>query len=123
MMKHPLLIMIKRGFRQRCPVCGEGPLFSRWTALVKTCSGCGLPLAKREGDIYFLYYVTIALITGLFLIAAIFVLLNQPFYQRFKPLIWTVLLAGLFGSIMGTARRRKGMAVAIDCWIEGRRPL
>jgi uncharacterized protein (DUF983 family) len=122
-MKHPLLIMVGRGFNRRCPVCGKGRIFSRWTALVRECPECGIPLASREGDIYFIYYVTIALITGFFLIAAILVLLNQPFYQRFKPLIWTVLLAGLFGSIMGTARRRKGVAVAIDCWLEGRRPL
>jgi uncharacterized protein (DUF983 family) len=114
--------MILRGFRRRCPVCGQGELFSRWTALVVRCAHCGTPHARREGDVYFMSYGTMALVTGLFLVLAIVALLNQPFYQRFKPFVWGALSIGLFTSILATARQRKGIAVAIDCWMEGKRP-
>jgi uncharacterized protein (DUF983 family) len=121
-MKRPLLVMIRRGWRRRCPVCGRGDLYRVWTALVAECSHCGTPLARREGDIYFMVYATIALLTGVFLLTTITILLNQGFYQHYKPFIWTVLAVGLFSSIMATSRHRKGVAVALDCYMEGLRP-
>jgi uncharacterized protein (DUF983 family) len=121
-MKHPLWIMISRGLRRRCPVCGGCDLFRRWTALIEACPECGTPFAAREGDSYFVLYGTMALITGVFLLLAILALSNQPFYQQWKATIWAVLGIGLFTSILATARQRKGIAVAMDCYIEGRRP-
>ena len=121
-MPHPLLVMIARGWRRRCPVCARGELFRRWTALAEACPHCGTLYARREGDIYFMLYATMALITGVYLVLAIVALLNQPFYQRFKPIVWGVLGVGLFVSILATARQRKGVAVAVDCYVEGKRP-
>ncbi len=113
--------MLARGIRRRCPVCGVGPLFSRWTALAPCCSHCGTPLSRREGDTYFLSYMTMAALTGIFLVLAVLALLHQAFYQRYKAVVWVVLGAGLFASILATARQRKGLAVAVDCYLEGKR--
>ncbi len=117
-----LWVMIRRGVRRRCPVCGGGDLFRRWTALVESCSACGTPFVRREGDSYFLLYATMSLITGVFLVLAIAALWHQPFYQRWKVAVWGILGTGLFASILGTARQRKGIAVAVDCYLEGNRP-
>jgi len=63
--------MLGRGFHRRCPVCADPGIFTHWTALVDACPGCGTPLAGREGDTYFVYYISMALITGVFLVTTI----------------------------------------------------
>jgi uncharacterized protein (DUF983 family) len=40
---------LRRGLRRRCPHCGEGRLFSRWSHLER-CSTCGLIFAPNPGD-------------------------------------------------------------------------
>jgi len=41
---------LKRGFRLRCPACGEGLLFARYLKLHPTCSHCGLRLDEFRAD-------------------------------------------------------------------------
>ena len=38
-----------RGLRNRCPHCGEGRLFSRWSQLER-CTVCGLVFVRNPGD-------------------------------------------------------------------------
>ena len=45
--------MVGRALRRRCPLCGGGPLFSRWLLMRRTCPRCGLLLDRDEAD-YFL---------------------------------------------------------------------
>src|SRR4026208_1926427 len=40
---------LRRGLRKRCPHCGEGRLFTRWSFLER-CSSCGLVFARNPGD-------------------------------------------------------------------------
>src|SRR4029453_10656063 len=40
---------LRRGLRKRCPHCGEGPLFSRWSQL-EPFSICGLIFVRNPGD-------------------------------------------------------------------------
>ena len=40
---------LRRGFRKRCPHCGEGPLFSGWSQFER-CSICGLVFTRNPGD-------------------------------------------------------------------------
>jgi uncharacterized protein (DUF983 family) len=41
---------LARGWRKRCPHCGQGPLFAgRWTHLER-CSHCGLVFERNPGD-------------------------------------------------------------------------
>jgi uncharacterized protein (DUF983 family) len=44
------LTALKRGFRHRCPNCGEGPLYSAYLKVVDACSGCGAPLGQYRAD-------------------------------------------------------------------------
>jgi uncharacterized protein (DUF983 family) len=41
---------LSRGFRQRCPCCGEGRLFLKYISVNQTCSACGLELAAYRSD-------------------------------------------------------------------------
>ena len=37
----PLSTSLWRGFRSRCPQCGEGTLFASWLRPVDECAQCG----------------------------------------------------------------------------------
>ncbi len=49
--------VVRRGLRKRCPHCGRGRLFIRWTKLVDRCSECGLVYLRNEGDTWFFWIV------------------------------------------------------------------
>jgi uncharacterized protein (DUF983 family) len=44
-----IVTAVVRGFRKRCPHCGQGPLFSGWS-FFERCSSCGLVFTKNPGD-------------------------------------------------------------------------
>jgi uncharacterized protein (DUF983 family) len=39
-----------RGFRQRCPACGQGALYSRYLKVADTCGTCGTELHHHQAD-------------------------------------------------------------------------
>lgn len=39
-----------RGFRLRCPACGEGQLFRSYLGVTNTCSHCGTALHHQRAD-------------------------------------------------------------------------
>ena len=41
--------LLKRGFRLRCPLCGQGRLFKNLLVRHSTCSVCGLPFEREAG--------------------------------------------------------------------------
>ena len=41
---------IKRGFRGRCPRCGEGKLFRAFLKVDNNCSACGLDFTPHRAD-------------------------------------------------------------------------
>ena len=41
---------MKRGFRGRCPRCGEGKLFRAFLKVDNNCSACGLDLTPHRAD-------------------------------------------------------------------------
>jgi uncharacterized protein (DUF983 family) len=44
------LSAVGRGLRNRCPVCGEGPVFKGYLGLVPECAHCGTPLGRLRAD-------------------------------------------------------------------------
>jgi len=61
-----------RGWRRRCPRCGEGPIYQRWITLHDSCSHCGLRYLQDQGDLWaYLVAIDRALfilpLTGLFM--------------------------------------------------------
>jgi uncharacterized protein (DUF983 family) len=41
---------LKRGFRGRCPRCGEGKLFRAYLKVANDCSSCGLDFTPHRAD-------------------------------------------------------------------------
>lgn len=48
--KRDLWLAMKRGFRGRCPRCGEGKLFRAFLKVANTCSACGLDFTPHRAD-------------------------------------------------------------------------
>ena len=47
-----LKTLLVRGWRKRCPRCGEGRLFRRFNILHKSCSVCGLQYLEDQGALF-----------------------------------------------------------------------
>jgi uncharacterized protein (DUF983 family) len=48
--KRDVWTSIKRGFRSRCPRCGEGKLFRAFLKVDNNCSVCGLDFTPHRAD-------------------------------------------------------------------------
>jgi uncharacterized protein (DUF983 family) len=48
--KRDLWSAMKRGFRGRCPRCGEGKLFRAFLKTADNCSACGLDFTPHRAD-------------------------------------------------------------------------
>jgi uncharacterized protein (DUF983 family) len=48
--KRDLWSAMKRGFRGRCPRCGEGKLFRAFLKVGNNCSACGLDFTPHRAD-------------------------------------------------------------------------
>jgi uncharacterized protein (DUF983 family) len=48
--KRDVWAALKRGFRGRCPRCGEGKLFRAFLKVADTCSVCGLDFSPHRAD-------------------------------------------------------------------------
>src|SRR6201996_2923431 len=48
--KRDLWSAMKRGFRGRCPRCGEGKLFRAFLKVDNNCSACGLDYTPHRAD-------------------------------------------------------------------------
>ena len=48
--KRDLWLAMKRGFRGRCPRCGEGKLFRAYLKVANNCSACDLDFTPHRAD-------------------------------------------------------------------------
>jgi uncharacterized protein (DUF983 family) len=104
----PPLLALRRGFRRRCPRCGEGALFHGWNKLNESCPVCGLLYERRTGDTWFFMYMTTAGLTGV-LVVSMFIL--RP------KVVWAGQIAigvAALVLIVLTLPTRKGIAVALN---------
>jgi len=103
-----LKTLLVRGWRKRCPRCGEGRLLRRFNILHKTCSVCGLQYLEDQGALFgYLFIIDRALF--LFpLIVMIYFRLYVPgagwFYASFIVLIF---------ALFYTLPQRSGVGVAL----------
>lgn len=42
-------VLLWRGFRRHCPVCGSGHVFRRWFFIRERCPGCAFKFERVEG--------------------------------------------------------------------------
>jgi uncharacterized protein (DUF983 family) len=62
-------MLLKRGLRQRCPVCGRGKIFSGWIKTYERCSVCNFVFEREPG--YYSGAMAVNLVVSELLIAAI----------------------------------------------------
>ncbi len=78
------------------------------------CTVCGLPLRRREPDTWLFMYVSMALITGLYLIAMLWI-----FPAPSRPWLWRGLIAASALCLyLVTAPVRKALSLGLDYWVE-----
>lgn len=70
-----------RGWRQRCPRCGQGRLYGRYLKVNDTCANCGLEMAGHRADDAPPYFTIL-------IVAHIVVPLMLMFEQRLQPPEW-----------------------------------
>lgn len=105
---------LSRGFRMRCPRCGEGRIFESFFKEHESCDRCGLGFEDRSGKTWAFMYVTTAAFVG----PLAFVVLVLQFMGYDMPAlpVFGVIVALLFASLPV----RKGCAIALDFVVEER---
>jgi len=98
---------LRRGWRRRCPRCGEGPLFRRRLETYERCSACGLVYQPDHGDTLMFMVITdrVPLLGG---IAAVYF----GFNSSNVPLMVGFLVA-MIAPLLATIRQRQGIALAL----------
>ena len=77
--KRDLGSAMKRGFRGRCPRCGEGKLFRAFLKTANNCSACGLDFTPHRADDLPAYLV---------IVGHIMVPLALSVETHFSPPVW-----------------------------------
>jgi uncharacterized protein (DUF983 family) len=70
--------MLRRALKRQCPLCGTRRIFRSWFQLERTCSRCGLKLARNEEPDYWmggylLNFIVAELIVSAFMVAGIII--------------------------------------------------
>ena len=106
--KLPIREALGRGFRCKCPRCGEGALFRRWLAFHERCPSCNLLYQRNFGDIWMFTNIMdrVPLLLG---IAAIYF-----GFRTTNVVEGTIFLVLLAGPMIATMRNRQGLALALD---------
>ena len=97
---------LRRGFRKRCPHCGEGRLFSGWSHLER-CSVCGLVFVPNPGDTW-----AFTIFGDRLPIGAIIVLIYFG-VVRSHPALGMTLVAVFLALLIWTAPNRWGVGIAL----------
>ena len=100
--------VLRRGWRRRCPRCGEGPLFRSGIKFNDRCSACHLKLQRDRGDTLMFMFFTdrIPILVGIVAV-----------YFGFRSTNWmtaTAFLLALVIPMIATIRERQGVALALD---------
>ena len=102
-----LAVMLARGIRLCCPVCGRGRLFRTWFGMHEACAHCGLQFDRGPGyylgSIYINYGLTALLLTAGYLamfltdtlsqsarlvVLGAFCLVFPPWFFRYARSLW-----------------------------------
>jgi uncharacterized protein (DUF983 family) len=83
--KRDVWAALKRGFRGRCPRCGQGKLFRAFLKTADNCSVCGLDFTPHRADDLPAYLVIV--IVGHIVVPMVLVI-----ETNFSPPVWLQLL-------------------------------
>ncbi len=109
---HRTLRPLTRGLRRRCPRCGCGRLFAQWYTLHDRCPDCDLDFEETSGNTWAFMYLSTAFLTGLIVVAMLFVI--RPSHWASRAVVLPLALVVILGSLP----YRKGFAIGIEFLIE-----
>lgn len=89
--KRMIFSAMRRGFRQKCPNCGQGALFGRYLKVVDQCATCGEELHHQRADDAPAYF-TISIVGKLLVGCAVAVELAYAPSYLIHALLWIPLL-------------------------------
>ena len=112
MEQQTLFGLIWQGLCKHCPQCGSGGIFHHWNKLKTVCPNCNCILAAREGNAWFFMYMTTAFITGWFVLYMFLFPSENTIFARVNLLVLALL------AIVCTLPNRKGVAIALDYYME-----
>src|SRR4051812_10978543 len=98
---------ISRGWRKRCPHCGQGPIFSGWSHHLERCDRCGLVYERNPGDTWAFTVI------GDRIPIALMVALIYLGVARFHLIAGLILFALLGVVVIATAPNRWGVGIAL----------
>ena len=102
-----VLTALGRGFRKRCPHCGQGALFSGFAHHLERCSVCGLVYERNPGDTW-----AFTILGDRLPVAAIIVLIYFGVARSFPVLGFTII--GVVGALLvWTSPNRWGGGIAL----------
>ena len=110
-MKITLSTVLRRAIRQRCPQCGQGPLYRRWYQLRERCEVCAYDFRRDPVDIVSFLYISTALLTGM----VVLVMFGVSAWFPERELRWIVLAVAV-AVILLSLPHRKALAIALDYW-------
>ena len=100
---------LRRGARRRCPHCGRGPLFVRWTTLHERCNVCGLRYLRNQGDTWLYWSVMDRIPIAIGLVLIFFFGLHTPTWPQVL-----LFFAAMAAPLVATMPQRQGIAVALN---------
>ena len=104
-----------RGWRKKCPRCGQGDIYLKWLKLRETCPACGLRYLANQGD---LFGPLVFFDRFLFLIPFITVF----YFRIWHPNLFLFLLSGgvMLYLLIFTMPNRNGVSLAFDYYMRCR---
>ena len=108
--KRDLWTAMKRGFRGRCPRCGEGKLFRAFLKTADSCAHCGQDFSAHRADDLPAYLV-IVIVGHIVVPSALFIETN---YSPPVPLQLAVYLPFTFLASLALLQPVKGTVVALQ---------
>jgi uncharacterized protein (DUF983 family) len=104
-----LKTLLARGWRRRCPHCGQGKIYKGWLEMNDRCPACDFKYLADQGDLW-VYLVIIDRAVFLFpLVILIYFRLNNPdsvwFYGSSAAILFLLLY---------TFPHRNGVGLALD---------
>ena len=83
--------MAGRALRRRCPLCGQGKMFTRWVKMRDNCAHCGYRFDRNEPD-YFIGAYTINLIVAELIVVGVMVIVMLATWPAVP---WTAMTWGI----------------------------
>jgi uncharacterized protein (DUF983 family) len=96
-----VVTLTARALRLRCPHCGKGRLFSRWTRMRRRCDACGLILERGEEDYFIGAYLVNLIIAEIIVVAAMLVLVVATWPEvPWRLVTWGVALLTIPAAVL-----------------------